>query len=347
MTTHRPAHKPSQKPIGYQDSGVSIEAGHALVKAIVPLAQATACPGSSPALGGFAGSFDPKAAGFQDPVLVAATDGVGTKAMLAHELGLIEGLGIDLVAMCVNDLIVSGAKPLFFLDYFACSRLEQAQATALMASIAEGCRRAGCALIGGETAEMPGLYQHGHFDLAGFAVGAMERARFEDPRHPEPGDLVIALPSSGPHANGFSLIRKIIAGVDLSRPAPFERSVTLAEALLRPTQIYVEPLLALQPHITGAAHITGGGLVDNPPRALRPGTAIELETPTLPGVFQWLQEAGPIEPMELYKTFNCGMGMLVFAPPAQEGVVMDLLTGHGGWVTGTVVAGEAPLVRFV
>src|SRR3954451_19382160 len=265
----------SQKPLTYADAGVSIDAGNALVKAIGPLAKSTARPGAGAELGGFGGLFDLKAAGYRDPLLVAANDGVGTKLKLAIDSGRHDGVGIDLVAMCVNDLIVQGAEPLFFLDYFATGRLEPGIAERVIASIAAGCREAGCALIGGETAEMPGMYGEGDYDLAGFCVGAVERDEALTGSWVADGDVILGLASSGVHSNGFSLIRRLAAdkGWKLDRPALFDQEVLLVEALLAPTRIYVKPLLPLvrSGKIRAMAHITGGGLLENIPRVLPEG----------------------------------------------------------------------------
>src|SRR5438105_5653525 len=302
----------SQKPLTYADAGVSIDAGNALVKAIGPLAKSTARPGADAELGGFGGFFDLKAAGYRDPLLVAANDGVGTKLKLAIETGRHDGVGIDLVAMCANDLIVQGAEPLFFLDYYATGKLDSDVAAAVVASIAKGCRQAGCALVGGETAEMPGLYAAGDYDLAGFALGAVEREKLLPKKDIAAGDRILALASSGVHANGFSLVRKVIevAKAKLERPAPFQPDKSLGEALLTPTRIYVKPVLAAL-KATGAikalAHITGGGFTDNIPRALPKGMTarIELAKVRVPPVFRWLASAGRIAEAEMLRTFNC------------------------------------------
>src|SRR4051812_41128753 len=301
----------------YAKAGVSIAAGNALVKAIAPLAKATARPGADASLGGFGGFFDLKAAGYRDPLLVAANDGVGTKLKLAIDAGRHDGVGIDLVAMCVNDLIVQGAEPLFFLDYFATGKLDQVVAAAVVASIAEGCREAGCALIGGETAEMPGMYAEGDYDLAGFCVGAVERDKVLTGVEIKPGDVILGLASSGVHSNGFSLVRRIIEqegwGLDQALPAMGGRS--LAEALLEPTRIYVRDLLpAIQEgQIKGLAHITGGGLLENIPRVVPEGSQAIIDTGlwALPTIFALLQKGGNIAPEELARTFNCGIGMAV------------------------------------
>ena len=317
--------------ITYRAAGVDIEAGDALVERIKPLARATARAGVLGGLGGFGALFDLKAAGFRDPVLVATTDGVGTKLKLAIDTGMHATVGIDLVAMCVNDLVVQGAEPLFFLDYFATGALDVEQAAQVVAGIAAGCSEAGCALVGGETAEMPGMYAAGDYDLAGFSVGAAERDALL-PDAVSDGDAVLALPSSGVHSNGYSLVRRVVAasGAAWSDPAPFAASPsaaapsaaapsgtaqTLAEALLTPTRIYVRPLLSL--HRAGllraAAHITGGGLVGNVPRVLPPGLSAALDASrwTLPPVFRWLARAGGIAPEEMLRVFNCGVGMVL------------------------------------
>jgi phosphoribosylformylglycinamidine cyclo-ligase len=338
----------SQKPLTYADAGVSIEAGNALVKAIGPLARSTARPGADAELGGFGGLFDLQAAGYRDPLLVAANDGVGTKLKLAIETGRHDGVGIDLVAMCVNDLIVQGAEPLFFLDYYATGRLDNRVAAAVVASIAEGCRRAGCALIGGETAEMPGMYTDGDYDLAGFCVGAVERDNVLTGANISPGDLILGLASSGIHSNGFSLVRRIIAerGWNLEQPIPSEEGGTLSDALLQPTRIYVRPLLPLvqQRQIKGAAHITGGGLLENIPRVLPIGCHAVVETSRweLPSTFALLQEGGRIAPEEMARTFNCGVGMAVVVEPEQAPVVTSLLEGAGETVfeIGRIEAGQ-------
>jgi phosphoribosylformylglycinamidine cyclo-ligase len=300
----------------YKDAGVSIEAGNALVKAIGPLARSTARPGADAELGGFGGFFDLRAAGYRDPLLVAANDGVGTKLKLAIELGRHGGVGIDLVAMCANDLIVQGAEPLFFLDYYATGKLDNEVAAEVVASIAEGCRRAGCALIGGETAEMPGMYAAGDYDLAGFCVGAVERDRVLTGANISPGDVILGLASSGVHSNGFSLVRRIVAqeGWDLRQNFP-SVGKALGEGLLEPTEIYVRALLPFvqQRRIKGLAHITGGGLLENIPRVLPEGchAVIDVGEWQLPSIFGLLQQGGRIAPEEMARTFNCGIGMAV------------------------------------
>ena len=325
----------SQKPLTYADAGVSIDAGNALVKAIAPLAKSTSRPGADVQLGGFGGFFDVKAAGYSDPLLVAANDGVGTKLKLAIELGSHDGVGIDLVAMCANDLIVQGAEPLFFLDYFATGKLDNSIASAVVASIAEGCRQAGCALIGGETAEMPGMYAPGDYDLAGFCVGAVERDRVLTGDDISPGDIILGLASSGVHSNGFSLVRRIVAdrGWDLSQGFPAEDGRTLGQALLTPTRIYVRSLLPLVQNgrIKGLAHITGGGLLENIPRVLPDSCLAIVETPNwdLPLIFSLLQEGGQIAPEEMARTFNCGVGMVVIVSEDEAGGVTAALEGAG------------------
>jgi phosphoribosylformylglycinamidine cyclo-ligase len=306
----------SQKPLTYADAGVSIDAGNALVKTIGPLARSTARPGADAELGGFGGFFDLKAAGYNDPLLVAANDGVGTKLKLAIEAGRHDGVGIDLVAMCANDLIVQGAEPLFFLDYYATGKLDNDVAAEVVASIAEGCRQAGCALIGGETAEMPGMYSEGDYDLAGFCVGAVNRDKVLTGSSIEPGDVILGLASSGVHSNGFSLVRRIISdrGWDIAESHPSALGATLGEQLLQPTRIYVRSLLPLVQEglIKGLAHITGGGLLENVPRVLpdRAHAHVEAGSWQLPALFQLLQEGGNIEPQEMVRTFNCGIGMV-------------------------------------
>jgi len=325
----------SQKPLTYADAGVSIDAGNALVRSIGPLARSTARPGADAQLGGFGGFFDLKAAGYADPLLVAANDGVGTKLKLAIDTGCHDGVGIDLVAMCANDLIVQGAEPLFFLDYYATGKLDNKVAVAVVASIAEGCRRAGCALIGGETAEMPGMYSAGDYDLAGVCVGAVDRDKVLTGADIAPGDLILGLASSGVHSNGFSLVRRIIEqeGWDLGRAYPSVDGRTLAEALLEPTKIYVRSLLPLvqQGRIKGLAHITGGGLLENIPRVLPEGchALIDAGRWQLPPLFALLQQGGRIAPEEMARTFNCGIGMVAIVDPVHADEVCDMLEGAG------------------
>jgi len=325
----------SPKPLTYADAGVSIEAGNALVKTIGPLARSTARSGAEAELGGFGGFFDLKAAGYSDPLLVAANDGVGTKLKLAIETGRHDGVGIDLVAMCANDLIVQGAEPLFFLDYYATGKLDNEIAAAVVASIAEGCRRAGCALIGGETAEMPGMYAAGDYDLAGFCVGAVERDKVLTGASIEPGDMILGLASSGVHSNGFSLVRRIAdqENWNLFGNLPGEQGRMLGEMLLEPTRIYVRSLLPLVQEglIKGLAHITGGGLLENIPRVLPEGchALINASRWQLPPLFSLLQEGGQVAPEEMARTFNCGVGMAVVIAPGYFEKVMGLLGGAG------------------
>ena len=331
----------------YKDAGVDIDAGEALVEAIKPLARSTRRPGSDAGLGGFGALFDLKAAGFVDPLIVATTDGVGTKLKIAIDTGLHDTVGIDLVAMCVNDLLAQGAEPLLFLDYYATARLDVEVAARVVAGIAEGCRQAHCALAGGETAEMPGLYGKGDYDLAGFALGAVERgATLPTLETQAPGDVLIGVGSSGPHSNGYSLVRKVVerSGLGWDAPAPFAEGKTLAEALMAPTRIYVRSVLPLAKAglIKGGAHITGGGLIENPPRAIADGLAphFDWEAWPLPAVFQWLQQAGGIADHELRRTFNCGVGFVVIAGQAQApGVLAALLdAGEAAWVIGELRA---------
>jgi phosphoribosylformylglycinamidine cyclo-ligase len=319
----------------YEQAGVNIAAGNALVKAIAPLAKSTRRPGADAELGGFGGFFDLKAAGYRDPLLVAANDGVGTKLKLAIDTGKHDGVGIDLVAMCANDLIVQGAEPLFFLDYFATGKLDSAVAEQVVASIADGCRQAGCALIGGETAEMPGMYAPGDYDLAGFCVGAVERGEALTGADIAPGDVILGLASSGVHSNGFSLVRRIVAdqGWKLDRPSRFDPDVLLGDALLEPTRVYVRALLpeVRGGRIKGLAHITGGGLLENIPRVLPDGAlaAVDADSWELPRLFAWLQAGGAIEPEELARTFNCGIGMVAVVAEKQVDTVTSNLQAAG------------------
>jgi len=332
----------------YANAGVSIETGNALVRAIAPLARATRRPGADADLGGFGGFFDLKAAGFTDPLLVAANDGVGTKLKLAIDSGRHDGVGIDLVAMCVNDLVVQGAEPLFFLDYYATGKLDNDVATAVVASIAEGCKQAGCALIGGETAEMPGMYGDGDYDLAGFCVGAVERHEVLTADKVAEGDVILGLASSGVHSNGFSLVRRLAAdkGWKLDRPALFDQNLLLIEALMAPTRIYVKSLLPLvkQGQVHALAHITGGGLLENIPRVL-PKTLhahIDADAWEQPRLMAFLQAQGNIEPEEMARTFNCGIGMAVVVAEADAEVVTTYLEGAGETVhrIGHIAEGE-------
>ncbi len=330
----------------YADAGVDIDAGNALVDRIKPAAAATKRPGVMDGLGGFGALFDLKAAGYTDPILVGATDGVGTKLRIAIDTGQFDTIGIDLVAMCVNDLVCQGAEPLFFLDYFATGKLELGGAATIIEGIAKGCADAGCALIGGETAEMPGMYQAGDFDLAGFAVGAMERGR-SLPADVSEGDVLLGLASDGVHSNGYSLVRRIVerSGLAWDAPAPFA-DATLGAALLAPTRLYVRP--ALQAVRAGGvhalAHITGGGLTENIPRVLPQGMAasIDLRSWQLPPVFAWLSQQGGMAEAELLKTFNAGIGMVLIVEPARAEAVAALLIGAGETVyrLGEVIAGD-------
>ncbi len=327
--------EPPSADLTYRRAGVDIEAGAALVEAIKPLARSTSRPGADAALGGFGGLFDLRAAGYTDPVLVAATDGVGTKLKVAIETGRHETVGIDLVAMCVNDLVVQGAEPLFFLDYYATGRLDRVAAMAVVAGIAEGCRLAGCALIGGETAEMPGMYAAGDYDLAGFAVGAVERNNLLTGAEIAAGDTVLGLASNGIHANGFSLVRRIVAkvGLDYASPAPFENGRTLGEALLAPTRIYVKGCLAAlrTGGVRGLAHITGGGLLENVPRILPQGLAARLDRSAWPepAVFRWLATAGNVPRDEMDRTFNIGIGMVAVVSADAAAAVREAFEGSG------------------
>ena len=331
---------PPNSGLSYAQAGVDIDAGNALVEAIKPAVKSTARAGSNPDIGGFGGLFDMKAAGFKDPVLVAANDGVGTKLKIAIEAGIHDTVGIDLVAMCVNDLIVQGAEPLFFLDYLATGKLDVAEATQVVEGIAEGCRQSGAALIGGETAEMPGMYSNKDYDLAGFSVGAVERDGILPSSDIAVGDVILGLSSSGVHSNGFSLVRKIIERVGLgwNDAAPFEKDKTIAEAFLEPTRIYVKPLLAAI-HETGSvkamAHITGGGFTENIPRVLPKGIGAKLDLSKVspPKVFGWLSKSGGVEQSEMLRTFNCGVGMIVVVSAEKANEVQSVLEANGESVT--------------
>ncbi|WP_416832179.1 MAG: phosphoribosylformylglycinamidine cyclo-ligase [Erythrobacter sp.] len=332
----------------YADAGVSIDAGNALVKAIAPLAKATARPGATSELGGFGGFFDPKAAGYKDPLLVAANDGVGTKLKLAIDHDRHDTVGIDLVAMCVNDLIVQGAEPLFFLDYFATGKLENGVAERVVAGIADGCKQAGCALIGGETAEMPGMYAAGDYDLAGFCVGAVERGEQLTGDKVAPGDVLLGLASSGVHSNGYSLVRRLAQdkGWKLDRPALFDQERLLIDALIEPTRIYVASLLPLvrEGLIDALAHITGGGLLENIPRILPKGAhaGVDADMWRQPRLMAFLQAQGAIEPGEMARTFNCGVGMVLAVKPDNVDEVCRRLieAGEDVFGVGEIVAGD-------
>ncbi|HUH48604.1 MAG TPA: phosphoribosylformylglycinamidine cyclo-ligase [Mycoplana sp.] len=320
----------------YSDAGVDIDAGNLLVEKIKPAVRSTRRPGADGEIGGFGGLFDLKAAGFTDPVLVAANDGVGTKLKIAIDADKHDTVGIDLVAMCVNDLVVQGAEPLFFLDYFATGKLDPDQGAAIVGGIAEGCRQAGCALIGGETAEMPGMYAGGDYDLAGFAVGAAERGKLLPAGDIAEGDVILGLSSSGVHSNGYSLVRKIVAlsGLAWDAPAPFAAGQTLAEALMTPTKIYVKPLLKAIRE-TGAikalAHITGGGFPENIPRVLPKHLAAEIDLGAVkaPAVFSWLSKTGGVAANEMLRTFNCGVGMIAVVSAGDVEKVSAVLTAEG------------------
>ncbi|MGN6469420.1 MAG: phosphoribosylformylglycinamidine cyclo-ligase [Rhizobiaceae bacterium] len=340
----------------YADAGVDIDAGNALVERIKPLVRSTRRPGADAEIGGFGGIFDLKAAGFQDPLLVAANDGVGTKLRIAIEAGRHDTIGIDLVAMCVNDLVVQGAEPLFFLDYFATGKLNPDQGAAIVTGIVEGCRQAGCALVGGETAEMPGMYAEKDYDLAGFAVGAVERGQLLPTDDIVEGDVLLGLASSGVHSNGFSLVRRIVekSGLEWQEQAPFAPERTLAEALLEPTRIYVKPVLhaVRDTHgIKALAHITGGGFPDNIPRVLPHDYAaeIDLEAIDVPPVFSWLARTGGVEEREMLRTFNCGVGMVAVVAAGQAAQVAAVLKQAGETVMpiGRVIARRDAGVAFL
>ena len=330
----------------YAQAGVDIDAGNALVERIKPAAKRTNRPGTMSGLGGFGALFDLKAAGYSDPILVAATDGVGTKLRIAIDTGNVDTIGIDLVAMCVNDLVCQGAEPLLFLDYFATGKLDVDQAARIIEGIASGCEASGCALIGGETAEMPGMYHKGDFDLAGFAVGAMERGA-DLPAGVAEGDVLLGLASNGVHSNGYSFVRKVVelSGLGWDAASPFSDG-TLGEALLAPTRLYVKQALAAirAGGVHGLAHITGGGLTENPPRVLPEGLAcaIDLNAWTLPPVFRWLATTANMTQAELLKTFNCGIGMILVVAPDRAGAIAALLAEMGETVVnlGHVVPGE-------
>lgn len=335
----------------YADAGVDIDAGNALVERIKPAAAATRRPGTMSGLGGFGALFDLKAAGYTDPVLVAATDGVGTKLRIAIDTGHVDTIGIDLVAMCVNDLVCQGAEPLFFLDYFATGKLDIDQATRIINGIAAGCEASGCALIGGETAEMPGMYHNGDFDLAGFAVGAMERGS-DLPRNVAAGDVLIGLASDGVHSNGYSFVRKVVelSGLGWDAPSPFGGG-TLGEALLTPTRLYVKQALSAvrAGGVHALAHITGGGLTENPPRVIPEGLACEIDLGAwvLPPVFRWLATTAGMAEAELLKTFNCGIGMMLVVEAHRADDIAALLAAQGETVVrlGRVVTGEGVIYK--
>lgn len=345
----RPPASPADTAPGatYRDAGVDIAAGDALVEVIKPAARATDRPGTMGGLGGFGALFDLKAAGFSDPILVSCTDGVGTKLMIAIESGLHETVGIDLVAMCVNDLVVQGATPLFFLDYFATGRLSIDDAAKVVRGIAKGCADSGCALVGGETAEMPGMYAPGHYDLAGFSVGAAERTALL-PGSIQPGDTLIGLPSAGVHSNGFSLVRNIVtrSGLAWDAPCPFADGQTLGEALMTPTTLYVHQVLDLHHAglLVGAAHITGGGLPGNLPRVLPKGTRAVIDGSAwpIPPVFQWLASTGNVTTEEMLRVFNCGIGMVLVVRDSAAALARLAERGQQAFVIGSIAQGETP-----
>jgi len=324
-----------KKGLSYADAGVSIDAGDALVDRIKPMVKSTRRSGADGTIGGFGGAFDLKAAGYSDPILISGTDGVGTKLRIAIDTGRLDTVGIDLVAMCANDVLANGAEPLFFLDYYATGKLTSDNAASVVSGIAEGCRQAGCALVGGETAEMPGMYEGDDFDLAGFVVGAVERGAML-PRQGEmkAGDMLIGLESSGPHSNGYSLIRKIVdrSGLSWEDKAPFA-DAPLAEALLTPTRLYIKSLLPLirSGLVSGLAHVTGGGLTDNTPRMLPDSLAPEFDFDAWdrPAVFKWLQEIGGVAEEEMRRAFNCGIGMVICVSPENMPAVLDQLETAG------------------
>jgi len=341
MTTSNP----NSKSLSYADAGVDIDAGENLIEKIKPMAKSTKRPGAGADLGGFGGAFDLKAAGYNDPILISGTDGVGTKLRIAIASGQLGTVGIDLVAMCVNDVLAQGAEPLFFLDYYATGKLDTNSAASVISGIAEGCKQSGCALIGGETAEMPGMYDGNDFDLAGFVVGAAERGSLlplSDDM--QAGDILIGLTSSGPHSNGYSLIRKVVevSGLAWDSPCPFDKDKTVAEALLTPTRLYVKSLVPMikTGKIKGLAHITGGGITDNVPRMLpdRLVPTIDFATWPRPAVFKWLQETGNIEEAEMRRAFNCGIGMVLAVSETDvDQLISDLETaGETAFVIGSL-----------
>ncbi len=340
-----------QTGLTYADAGVDIDAGNALVDRIKPAAKRTLRSGTMGGLGGFGALFDLKAAGYNDPILVAATDGVGTKLRIAIDTGNVDTIGVDLVAMCVNDLVCQGAEPLFFLDYFATGKLELDQASRIITGIASGCEASGCALIGGETAEMPGMYHKGDFDLAGFAVGAMERGQ-DLPKGVVAGDVILGLASNGVHSNGYSFVRKVVelSGLGWDAASPFSEG-TLGEALLAPTRLYVKQCLAAvrAGGVHALAHITGGGLTENPPRVLPEGLACEIDLNAweLPAVFRWLATTAQMAESELLKTFNCGVGMMLVVSADRAAEITALLQAEGETVyqLGRITEGEGVIYK--
>ena len=336
---------PHSKPLSYADAGVDIDAGESLIEKIKPIAKSTSRAGAAANLGGFGGAFDLKAAGYTDPILISGTDGVGTKLRIAIISGKLDTVGIDLVAMCVNDVLAQGAEPLFFLDYYATGKLDTSAAAQVISGIAEGCKQSGCALIGGETAEMPGMYDGDDFDLAGFVVGAAERgALLPLTDRMEAGDVLIGLSSSGPHSNGYSLIRKVVevSGLTWDASCPFDNSKSLAEALLTPTRLYVKSLIPLikTGKIKGLAHITGGGITDNVPRMLPDHLIPEIDFSTWPrpDVFNWLQNTGNIDEAEMRRAFNCGIGMVLAAASSDVASLLEALNtaGEDAFVIGSL-----------
>ena len=344
----------SNRPTTYAQAGVDIDAGEALVERIKPFAKATARKGTDSALGGFGGLFDLSKLGYKEPVLVSGTDGVGTKLKVAQTIGKHDTIGIDLVAMCVNDIVVQGAEPLFFLDYFACGKLDVDVAASVVKGIAEGCKLAGCALIGGETAEMPGMYKADEYDLAGFTVGVVEKKKILPSKNIKVGDVVIGLASSGVHSNGYSLVRYIIekSGLKYTSPAPFAKGKKLGEAILTPTRIYVSSALkAIKTgHVKGLAHITGGGLTDNLPRVLPKGISLKIDPNAwkMPPIFEWLQQTGNISQTEMLRTFNCGIGMAIICKKEYANKLINVLekSGETCFIIGEAIAkkGESEVV---
>jgi len=346
------SNKPSESGLSYRDAGVDIDAGNSLVEQIKPIVKQTFRPGVLSGLGGFGALFELPLDRYREPVLVSGTDGVGTKLKLALALNKHDTIGIDLVAMCANDIVVAGAEPLFFLDYYATGKLDVDTATEVVRGIAQGCKLAGAALSGGETAEMPGMYGEGDYDLAGFCVGVVEKSKLITAERVRPGDSLIALASSGPHSNGYSLIRKVIevSGADLSQPMG---ETSLGEALLTPTRIYVKPLLELFDNcdVHALAHITGGGLPENLPRVLPEGSKAVIDAGSwqIPPVFRWLQEQGKVAESEMYRTFNCGVGMVVCLPADQADAAIELLqaAGEQAWQIGRIEAHDGePMVEI-
>ena len=344
-----------KKPINYKDSGVNIDAGNHLVEKIKPLAKSTARSGVISGIGGFGGLFELPLHRYKHPILVSSTDGVGTKLKLAFDSNIHHSIGIDLVAMCANDIVVSGAEPLFFLDYYATGKLNVEQAATVIAGIAEGCKQAGCGLIGGESAEMPGMYQAEEYDLAGFCVGIVEKNKIIDPNKVKPGDKIIALGASGLHSNGYSLLRKVLSDNQIPLNTPFTEGQSLSDILLQPTKIYVKTILNLleQFDIHAIAHITGGGLTENIPRVLPHNTTvvIDLKTWEMPKIFQWLAQQGNIEVAEMLRTFNCGVGMVIIVDADDNQSILEYLqtTKEHAWKIGTIEAVNThqPYVSYV